>query len=227
MRRTSVTEEIILQRIKDHFAYRSIVIAKENHKDEGFHYHIGVLNSCASKHTVVRQTTAIFNEWDQFACYVKCHKSWATICAYLIKEDKGPLVVGEYSLNQIKDWGEAQKYHRKQGERSPDEVLKRLAEKSDGYQTYKDDVLRQKILNHLPRMKEAFEDLKILKEIEGTCSLSQLVESGIANLGPFYFSFPSGSVECAIFLNPWSYSHERAWSHGLEINYASSFKSQK
>jgi hypothetical protein len=37
---------------------------------------------------------------------------------------------------------------------------------------------------------------------QGTCSLSQLVESGIANLGPFYFSFPSGSVECAIFLNP-------------------------
>jgi hypothetical protein len=37
---------------------------------------------------------------------------------------------------------------------------------------------------------------------QGTCSLSQLVESGIANLGPFYFSLTSGSVECAIFLNP-------------------------
>lgn len=74
------------------------------------------MNTSASKHTLTKRVREGFPEWDQYACNVRTHKSWATVCSYLLKEDKSPLVVGkEYCLKQLKEIAEAKKSHRKRG----------------------------------------------------------------------------------------------------------------
>lgn len=134
----------------------------------GFHFHAGILNTSASKHTLVRKVRAAFKEWEGKTVNVQCHKAWPTICSYLIKEDKEPLVWGKYSLEQIVRIGEAKRQHRRVGEISHEEILKRLESKKDWYQVYDDDIIRQKIINHLPRLKDAYRDLQTAREIEGT-----------------------------------------------------------
>jgi hypothetical protein len=47
-------------------------------------------------------------------------------------------------------------------------ILKRLEQVEDWYQVYRDEILQKKVLTALPRMKEAFEDLKVLRDIETT-----------------------------------------------------------
>ena len=74
-----------------------------------------------------RDVRWIFPEWDQGTCDDEYHRSWATISRYLMKEDQEPLVVGEYSFDQIKELAVAQKYHQKREEVRPDEILKCLA----------------------------------------------------------------------------------------------------
>lgn len=94
-RRESLTREEIVWRIQSLFLCRCIIIARENHKEaEGYHYHIGVLNESARKNTLTREVRRTFPEWDQYACNVKWHRAWASVCGYALKEDQHPLVVG-------------------------------------------------------------------------------------------------------------------------------------
>ena len=168
-KRRGVEKAVIEQRITSLFQCRSVIIARENHEENGFHYHIGIWNDNASKNTVIKKIREIFCEWDGRCIDVRAHKGWGSVCKYVLKEDKEPRVWGEYSLQQIIGIANAHEKHLEApANPQPEVILKRLEQVEDWYQVYRDEILKKKVLTALPRMREAFEDLKVLRDIETT-----------------------------------------------------------
>lgn len=168
---------LIISRIVDLFCCKSVVLSTERHEDgKGLHYHVGIWATNASKNTLKKQLRSTFPEWDGRSLNVSMHKGWGSICEYVLKEDQTPLVWGEFTLEQLKDIAKARARHKESRAGPTSQVLlKKLEDAEDWFQVYRDEVLREKLLTYLPRMKEAFEDLKILKDIETTV-LERLVD---------------------------------------------------
>lgn len=61
---------------------------KEKHEEGGFHYHMAVENSNASKNTITKRIRAAFPEFDGRQVDVKFHKSWVKMLQYVTKEDE-------------------------------------------------------------------------------------------------------------------------------------------
>ena len=101
--RGEVCRSDIMDKVRAIFDCRAIVIAKETHQEGGYHYHVGILNKTASKHTAAKKLRKILPEWagQIVDIKIKFHKAWSSICAYIVKEDKEPIVWGEYNLEQI------------------------------------------------------------------------------------------------------------------------------
>lgn len=169
-KREEVTKEEILKRVRETFLCISVIITKEAHEQEGYHYHAGVWNKDAHAKTMTKKIRNSFPEWEGRAIDVQHHKSFTTVCKYVLKEDKEPLVWGSYSLEQIRSWIQKQQQKKSQGQEESEqsEILNRLAGKKEVYDIYEDEVIRKKVLTFLPRMKEAFEDLKIIQEKKKT-----------------------------------------------------------
>lgn len=91
-KRRRVEKVVIEQRITNLFQCRSVIIARENHEENGFHYHIGIWNENASKNTVIKKIREKFCEWDGRCIDVRAHKGWGSVCKYVLKEDKEPRV---------------------------------------------------------------------------------------------------------------------------------------
>ncbi|KAK9083552.1 hypothetical protein Scep_030023 [Stephania cephalantha] len=167
-RRDLIEKEILLYRIIKLFDCKSVILAEEKHDEsKGKHYHIGIWANNASKNTMRKKIRDTFHEWEGRAIDISVHKGWGSICKYLLKEDTEPKVWGQYSLQQIKEIANAHQQHREATPKITNTaIMKRLEQLEDWYQVYRDEILREKILTALPRMKEAFEDLKTLREIE-------------------------------------------------------------
>lgn len=77
-----------------------MVICTEKHKKEedAYHYHAAIWNENASKHTATKRLREAFHEWDGRSLNVTFHKSLATMYAYVIKEDKNPLIWGDMTM---------------------------------------------------------------------------------------------------------------------------------
>lgn len=166
--RAHVNAARIMERIKLLYDCIAIVIATEKHTEqEGKHYHVGIWATNASKNTLRRKLRKEFPEWNGRAIDITLHKGWGSICAYTLKEDKEPLIWGEYNLDQIRVIAQAHEQKKEVNlEVGSLALLKKLEQLEDWYQVYRDDILANKVLSNLPRMKEAFEDLKVLKGIE-------------------------------------------------------------
>ena len=169
-KRVGITKEEILKRVRETFLCISVIITKEAHEQEGYHYHIGVWNKDAHAKTMTRKVRNSFTEWEGRAINVQHHKSFTTVCKYVLKEDKEPLVWGSYSLEQIRSWIQKQQQKKNQNQEKSEqaEILDRLAGKKEVYDIYEDEVIKKKALTFLPRIKEAFEDLKIIQEKKKT-----------------------------------------------------------
>lgn len=161
--RKTVYPITIVERIQKIFYCQAIVVAKENHEKEGYHYHVGILTDNASKNTATKFIRKKFYEWDGRVIDVKFHKSWPSVVSYILKEDQKPLIWGDFSLAQLKDICYKKNQHKKIEKPTQGELLERLEEKKDILEIYDDDLLREKILSALPRIKEAFDDLVIRK----------------------------------------------------------------
>jgi hypothetical protein len=103
--RLFTNRESVLSRVRKLFECRAIVIAKEKHqKNEGEelgeHFHVGIWARDASKNTLRKKIRKEFPEWTGRAIDISLHKGWGSICLYIMKEDKEPLVWGEFTLEQ-------------------------------------------------------------------------------------------------------------------------------
>ena len=157
----------IIQRITQLFECKAVVLATEKHEEKGTHYHIGIWANDASKNTVRSKIRKEFPEWEGRSIDISLHKGWGSICKYILKEDKEPIIWGEFDLKQIQSIAWAQENHKEAYSQINNvAILKRLEQIEDWYQIYREEIFQNKILSALPRMREAFEDLKTLKDIE-------------------------------------------------------------
>lgn len=119
--RSLLTTDEIIVRLTSRFSCKSIIICTENHAEGGYHMHIGVWNDTASKNTVQNVIREAFPEFEGRQCNVSIHKVWDTVCAYVLKEDKNPVVWGEESLERVKERASAswRKRRRKNDESAP------------------------------------------------------------------------------------------------------------
>lgn len=105
----------VCNRLQSVFECQSIIVSTERHKDGGSHYHVGLKTTSASKNNYRQLVRSVFKEFEGRQCDVQCKKGWGPVCAYLLKEDKHPLVVGEYTVEQIREvaqaWEEKRKPH--------------------------------------------------------------------------------------------------------------------
>lgn len=101
--RGALTADSIIARLTEAFVCKSIVICKETHNSNslGFHYHVGLWNESASKYTSTPKLRGLFPEFEGRQLDVSYHKGWNTVCAYLLKEDRSPVVWGEESLELV------------------------------------------------------------------------------------------------------------------------------
>lgn len=76
-------------------------MATEKHQVGGYHFHVAVKNSNASKKTTVAKIRSSFPEFDGAQCDVKFFKGWAALLVYVMKEDSQPIIWGEYSKECI------------------------------------------------------------------------------------------------------------------------------
>lgn len=167
--RASVNCKVIVERITEVLRCSALIVAKEKHQAEGFHFHIGIESTNASRNTATRLLRDTFPEFDGAQCSVKFHKSWATICAYVTKEDNKPLLWGQYTMDQIKQKADVVRRHRRasyQNHDQPDEIYTRLKASKQWLDVYKDPILREANLKKYQNRKQIFLDLKTIEQLE-------------------------------------------------------------
>lgn len=156
--RGALTADLIIARLKEAFVCKSIVISKEIHSSMGFHYHVGLWNESASKYTAISKLRGLFPEFEGCQLDVSYHKGWNTICAYLLKEDKSPVVWGEESLDLVRERASSAAGKR----RGPD-LVKLLREKSSWEEVMADDNLVKKCLSSYSSVRNTFTDMQAAK----------------------------------------------------------------
>lgn len=94
------------------------------------------------------------------------HRAWTSVCKYVLKEEKEPLVWGKQSSHQIKDSLKALEMHRKLPERNQ-WIVQRLSTFDEWEQVYQEPEIVKRLFSSVNSVKSVFEDLKVLKEREG------------------------------------------------------------
>jgi hypothetical protein len=84
----SLTLEVAGKRVEAIFDCVSGVVAREDHKDGGYHYHCAVENSNASKNTATKYIRKAFPMFKGRMINVKFHKCFLTPAEYACKENK-------------------------------------------------------------------------------------------------------------------------------------------
>jgi hypothetical protein len=156
-RRPNANKQLVRDRLRQLFDCRAILVAKENHSEGGYHLHAGVRNRTASKNTATKKIREVFQEarklkrvsatafalarsalacWEGGAIDVRFHRDWASICRYILKEDKEPLVWGEYTRQQIIEIaGASPKLKRSRSQTSlPEQIIDKLLRCQDWYE---------------------------------------------------------------------------------------------
>ena len=168
-KRRSVTSKEIVERISRVLRCNAIIVSKEKHQAGGFHFHIGIESTDASRNTASRLLRDSFPEFEGAQCLAKFHKSWATICAYVTKEDKKPRLWGKYTMDHIREQADIVRRHRRgshQNHEQTDEIYTRLKDSKQWLDVYKDPILREANLKRYQNIKKIFQDLKTIEQIE-------------------------------------------------------------
>ena len=137
-----VTQDEVVNRLRRALKCKCIVVSKEKHSAGGFHFHVAVKNA---KHNAAKIIRSIFPEFDGVQCEVS--KGWG--CAYLTKEDKSPLVWGEYTREQILDISECSRHHKKDTTVPNQVVLDNLSKCEDWFDIYSNEVLVNRLFRYL------------------------------------------------------------------------------
>lgn len=166
----AITQEQIADRLRKTFECLALVIAKEEHEENGFHFHVALQNTNASKNNatkLIRERT--FPEFDGSQCNVKFHKGWGIMISYITKQDKEPYVWGKYSLQQIIEIGEATRRKKKikVKVKATEEIFDRLRNSNQWLDVYKSLEVRERLIyGSYSNLRNVYQDITVLKEIE-------------------------------------------------------------
>lgn len=169
-KRKCVIPKVIIERLTEVLTCSAIIVAKEKHQGDGFHFHIAIENKDASRNTVTRLLRETFPEFEGAQTSVKFHKSWGTLSAYVTKEDKKPTLWGRYNMEQIREQAYIARAHRRASqqnkEQQVDKIYNRLKESKQWLDVYKDPILREANIKRYQNIKMIFQDLKTIEQIE-------------------------------------------------------------
>ena len=154
------TPHFVLSKCRSLFNCEKVVVVKELHKTRGYHYHVGILNDSATRDTATKLLRKAFPEFEGGLLNVKFHKSWNTICAYLLKEDKNP-----YCWGTTKEECEERVGRRKNGKKSLD-FVSRLSACNSWKEVITDKFLSPRVARSYSSVKQLYLDLKGHREIE-------------------------------------------------------------
>ena len=76
------------------FNCTSIPSGKEKHRDDGFHYHVGMLMTDTSKHTALKNVQMSFPKFEGRLLDLQFHKCWGIIARYVTEGGKFPYLWG-------------------------------------------------------------------------------------------------------------------------------------
>lgn len=148
-----LTGQDIVTRILKLFECTRVLVVREPHANGGYHWHVGICTTNASKHTYYKKLTQEFFEWPSI--HVVAHKKWETIERYLLKHDKNPLVFEKQTaLPETKEESECVK-----DKISKEDLLKVLLEKKTWDDVIADNDLVLRILFNYKSIKQLYEDL--------------------------------------------------------------------
>ncbi len=120
--RTHYTRHFVVSKCRSLFNCESVIVAKELHKDKGYHYHAGILNDTASYNTAAKLLRCSFPECEGRQLNVSFHKGWNSICEYVFKQDQDP-----YCWGPTKEQCRERLHRKKAGKKSYD-LINRLRE---------------------------------------------------------------------------------------------------
>lgn len=153
--RSHYTPHFVVSKCRSLFNCESVIVAKELHKNSGYHYHIGILNDTASYHTATKLLRESFPEFDGRQLNVSFHKSWNTICEYIFKQDSDP-----YCWGTTKEQCRERLHRRKTGKKGLD-FMTRLRNCSTWREVVNDDVLANRVSKSYTSVKQLFLDTKL------------------------------------------------------------------
>lgn len=153
--RSHYTRHFVVSKCRSLFNCKSVVLAKELHKSEGYHYHIGILNDTASYHTATNLLRKSFPEFDGRQLNVSFHKSWNTICEYIFKQDDDP-----YCWGTTKEECRERIHRRKTGKKGLD-FMTRLRNCETWRDVVNDDLLANRVSKSYSSVKQLFLDTKL------------------------------------------------------------------
>ena len=152
--RVHYTPRFVSGKCRSLFNCESVVVAKEQHKSSGYHYHVGILNDTPSCHTGIRVLREAFPEFEGCQLNVSFHKSWNTICAYVLKQDDDPFCWGT-TKQKIKERLSSVKKRKKNKN-----IMTLLGECESWDDVVKHRVLGPRVLRSYSSVKQAYYDLK-------------------------------------------------------------------
>lgn len=160
----------------------SIIVSQEKGMlFDGTYYHVGIRNRNASKYTAYSILRQLFPEFEDCQVNVSFRKGWNSICRYIMKRDRTPLVWGEEPLFLVKNRARAVESKT----RGPD-LANLLRTKNSWEEVLADNRLVNKCLSSYNSVRSTFEDLQDMKSKNSMsffCKLWLFVkEQG----GPFY-----------------------------------------
>lgn len=162
--RVHYTPHFVISKCRSIFNCESVIVAKELHANEGYHYHIGILNDTASRHTATKLLRDSFPEFDGRQLNVSFHKSWNTICEYILKQDIDPFCWGT-----TKEQCEERLNSRKGGKKKLS-FMKLLRECETWSDVIENDYLANRVSKSYTSVKQLFIDTKISHNTESVAT---------------------------------------------------------
>lgn len=96
----------IIDRIRNCFQCLSIIVAREEHEVKG-----GIKKKNANRKNATSKLRAAFPEFAGAQLHVSFHRSWTSVCQYVLKSDANPLVWGEDSLEFLREMLRSKEKH--------------------------------------------------------------------------------------------------------------------
>lgn len=158
--RVHYTPHFVVGKCRSLFNCESVILAKELHKEKGYHYHVGILNDTASRYTAAKFLRAGFPEFDGRQLNVSFHKSWNTICEYIFKQDQDP-----YCWGTTKEQCRERLNRKKAGKRSVD-FISRLGACDSWRDVITDSFLGPRVARSYSSVKQLYLDLKGVQELD-------------------------------------------------------------
>ena len=169
--RSHYTSHFVVSKCRSLFNCESLIVAKELHKEKGYHYHVGILNDTASRHTAATLLRSSFPEFEGRQLNVSFHKSWNSICEYVFKEDQDP-----YCWGTTKEQCRERLHRKKAGKKSYDLISRlRNCERWDDVLT--DSILGPRVLKSYSSIKQTFYDLKVNEKVPSSESRLRLLHT--------------------------------------------------